>query len=423
VCLVWFQRGIWRNSDFKRLWAAASVSAFGNDITLTAFPFAAILLLDASPWDLGFLRIATMTPAFVIGLVAGAWIDRVPRRPIMIACDWIRAGLLLTIPFAAWLDRLTFAQLIAVAALLSVASTFFDIADRSMLPSLVGREDLVEANRMLTAGNTVAEASGFAASGWLVQLVSAPGALLIDAVTFVWSALTLRRIKRLEPVRDPEQAQEHILRDTLEGLRFVRRNAVLVGLGGSLFLMSCSMQIVGTVYLLFVNQELGFNPGVLGLIFATGGLFSLFASLSAGRLMLKVGIGPLLVVSVLCVAAGQSLITVASAATAFAVGLMLLQQAMDFPWSIYEITQVSVRQSVTPDEWQGRMNGSFHMLEFGGYLLGALVGAWLGQALGLRATILAGAIGLAIAALPLALSPVRSMREMPAIVEQSPALR
>jgi MFS family permease len=362
-----------------------------------------------------------MTPAFVLGLFAGAWIDRVPRRPVMIACDWIRAGLLLTIPLAAWLDQLTFVHLIAVAALLSVASTFFDIADRSMLPSLVGRDDLVEANRMLTAGSTVAEASGFAASGWLVQLFSAPGALLIDAATFVWSALTLRRIKRLEPVRDSEQVREHILRDTLGGLRFVRRNAVLVGLGGSLFLMSLSMQIVGTVYLLFVNQELGFSPGVLGLIFASGGLFSLFASLSAGRLMPRVGVGPLLIVSVLCVAAGQSLITVASAATAFAVGLMLLQQAMDFPWSIYEITQVSVRQSVTPDEWQGRMNGSFHMLEFGGYLLGALVGAWLGEELGLRATILAGAIGLAIAALPLALSPVRSMRKMPAIAEQSPA--
>lgn len=421
MCLVWHQRGIWRNTDFKRLWAAASVSAFGNDITLTAFPFVAILLLDATPWHLGLLQIATMTPAFVIGLIAGAWIDRVPRRPIMIASDWIRAGLLLTVPLATWLDQLTFAHLIAVAALLSVSATFFDIADRSMLPSLVGRDDLVDANRMLTAGNTVAEASGFAASGWLVQLFSAPGALLIDSATFVWSALTLRRIRRPEPAYDPEIERAHILRDTLEGLRFVRRNAVLVGLGGSLFLMSCSMQIVGTVYLLFVNQELGFNPGVLGLIFATGGLFSLFASLSAGRLMPRVGIGPLLIVSVLCVAAGQSLITLATAATALAVGLMLLQQAMDFPWSIYEITQVSMRQSVTPDEWQGRMNGSFHMLEFGGYLLGAILGAWLGEELGLRATILAGACGLAIAAVPLVLSPVRSMRGLPAIVGQPPA--
>jgi predicted MFS family arabinose efflux permease len=390
------------------------VSAFGTDITINAFPFTAILLLNATPWHLGILRIATMTPAFVIGLAAGAWLDRVRRRPIMIACDWIRAALLLTIPLAAWLDYLTFVHLIVVAALLSIASTFFDIADRSMLPSLVGREELVDANRMLTAGNTVAEASGFAVSGWLVQLFSAPGALLVDAVTYVWSAVTLRRIERHEAASDPEEKQEHIVREIVAGLRFVRRNAVLVGLGSSLFVMSLSMQIVGTVYLLYVNQELGFNPGVLGLIFATGGIFSLLASLTGGRLLSRYGIGPLLIVALLCVAAGQSLITLAAAATAFAVVMMLIQQAMDFPWSLYEITQVSVRQGVTPDEWQGRINGSFHVLEFGGYLLGAIAGAWLGEAVGLRATILTGAIGIAIATVPILLSPVRSMRQIPA---------
>jgi MFS family permease len=418
---VWFQRGIWRNRDFKRLWTAATVSAFGTDITLTAFPFVAILTLDATPWHLGLLRIATMLPAFLVGLIAGAWLDRVRRRPIMIASDWIRAALLVTVPIAAWLDHLSFAYLFAVAALLSVASTFFDIADRSMLPSLVGRDELVDANRMLTAGNTVAEASGFAASGWLVQLFSAPGALLIDASTFVWSALTLRRIERSEGAQGSAASQEHLIREMVEGLRFVRRNAVLVGLGGSLFLMSLSMQIVGTVYLLFVNQELGFRPGVLGMIFATGGLFSLLASLTGGRLMTRIGIGPLLIVALLCVAAGQSLITLAAAATAFAVAMMLLQQAMDFPWSLYEITQVSVRQSVTPDEWQGRMNGSFHVLEFGGYLLGAIAGGWLGGAVGLRATILVGAAGLAIASMPIILSPVRSMRQLPAVEMQPPA--
>jgi predicted MFS family arabinose efflux permease len=175
---------------------------------------------------------------------------------------------------------------------------------------------------------------------------------------------------------------------------------------------------VGTVYLLYVNQELGFRPGVLGLIFATGGLFSLIASLAAGRLMVWFGIGPLLILSVLLVAGGQSLITFVGAASALAVALMLTQQAMDLPWSIYEITQVSVRQSVTPDEWQGRMNGSFHMLEFGGYLLGAIAGSWLGETVGLRATILCGAAGLALAALPLVFSPVRSMRKLAMSDEQ-----
>jgi MFS family permease len=408
-----FQRGVWRYPDFKRLWLAATVSAFGTDITLTALPFVAILTLDATPWHLGLLKIVTMLPAFVVGLFAGAWLDRVPRRPVMIACDWARAGLLVTIPLAHWLFELTFAHLFIAAAGLSVASTFFEIADRSMLPSLVDREELVDANRMLTAGNTVSEASGFAVSGWLVQLVSAPGALVIDAATFVWSAITLRRIERPETVGQSDEPQEHLLRDMLEGFRFVRGHRTLMALAGSLFVMSFSIQIVGTVYLLYVSEELGFNPGVLGMIFALGGLFSLLASLSAGRLMARIGVGPLLIASLLLVAGGQSLITLATAASAFAVAMMLIQQAMDLPWSLYEITQVSVRQTVTPDEWLGRMNGSFHVLELGGYLLGAIAGAWLGDAIGLRGTLAVGAIGTALAAIPLLLSPVRGMKQIP----------
>jgi MFS family permease len=416
-----FRRGVWGNRDFTRLWAAATISAFGTDITLTALPFVAILTLDATPWHLGLLKIATMLPAFVAGLFAGSWLDRVPRRPVMIACDWVRAALLLTIPLAVWLAEMTFAQLFLVAALLSVASTLFEIADRSMLPSIVRRDELVEANRMLTAGNTVSEASGFAVSGWLVQFISAPGALVVDAVTFVWSALTLRRIERVETMPEADEEMDHVLADALHGFKLVRDHAILAGLAGSLFVMSLSTQVIGTVYLLFVSEEIGFNPGVLGMIFAVGGLFSLLASISAGRIMNWIGVGPLLIAAPLFVAGGQSLIALVSAVTVVAVILMVIQQATDMPWSLYEITQVSLRQSVTNDEWLGRMNGCFHVLELGGYLLGAIAGAWLGQQLGLRGTILIGAVGTALAALPPLFSPVRTLKHMPA-AELRPAV-
>jgi len=405
--------GVWKNQNFRRLWTAGIVSSFGTDITINAFPFTAILLLDATPWHIGLLRIATMAPAFVAALFVGAWVDRVRRRPLMIAADWVRAAILLSIPLAAWLSTLTFTHLMIAAALLSVASTFFDIADRSMLPSLVGREDLADANRMLTAGNTVAETSGFAVSGWLIQLFTAPGALLIDAGTYVWSAITLRGIDREVEPTDSADQRDHLLREMLAGLRYVRRNAVLIGLASSIFLMSFSMQLVGTVYLLFVNKEVGFNPGVLGLIFATGGIFSLIASLTSGRLITAIGIGPLLIASLLLVSAGQSLTALATSATLFAVVVMVMQQATDFPWTLYEIIQVTIRQSVTADEWQGRMNGSFHIIEFGGYLLGAIVGGWLGATFGLRETILVGSAGIAVAALPLLFSPIRNLRALP----------
>jgi MFS family permease len=406
------------NRDFKRLWIAATISAFGTDISHTAFPFVAVLVLHASPWDLGLLSIASMLPAFVSGLFAGVWVDRLARRPIMIFCDWVRVAVLVSIPIAAWLAHLTLLHLALAAAFLSVASTFFDIADRSMLPSLVGREDLADANRMLTAGSTVAEASGFAAAGWLVQWLSAPGSMLVDAATYVWSAITLRRIERQETVIERDRETEQIGREIVDGLRFVRGNAILVGLGASLFLMYCAMQVVGTVYLLYVNQELGFDPGVLGLIFATGGLFSLIASLISGRVTHLIGVGPLLIGSMICVGAGQTLITLASAATLFAVVMMLFQQSMDLPWTLYEITQVTLRQAITPDEWQGRMNGSFHLLGFGGSLLGALLGGWIGEAFGLRAAIVIGAAGVLVATIPLIVSPVRSLRAMP--VEVTP---
>jgi MFS family permease len=396
------------------LWTAATVSAFGTDITLTALPFVAILTLEATPWHIGLLQIITRLPAFVTGVFAGAWLDRVPRRPVMIACDWIRAALLITIPLAAWLGELTYTHLFLVAALLSVASTLFEIADRSMLPSIIERRELVEANRMLTAGNTISEASGFAVSGWLVQLISAPGALVVDAATFVWSALTLRRIERVEKSPEPDEEQAHFLTDTHHGFRFVRDHALLAGLAGSLFVMSLSTQIIGAVYLLYVSQEVGFDPGVLGLIFATGGLFSLVASITAGRLMDWMGVGTLLVAAPLFVAGGQSLIALVSAVSVVSVIVMVIQQATDMPWSLYEISQVSVRQSVTDDEWLGRMNGCFHVLELGGYLLGALAGAWLGEAVGLRAAIVIGAIGTALAALPLLVSPVRGLKHIPA---------
>jgi len=405
--------GVWENQNFRRLWTAGIVSSFGSDITINAFPFTAILLLDATPWHIGLLRIATMAPAFVAALFVGAWVDRVPRRPLMIAADWVRAAILLSIPLAAWLSTLTFTHLMIAAALLSVASTFFDIADRSMLPSLVGREDLADANRMLTAGNTVAETSGFAVSGWLIQLFTAPGALLIDAGTYVWSAITLRGIDREVEPTDSADQRDHLLREMLAGLRYVRRNAVLIGLASSIFLMSFSMQLVGTVYLLFVNKEVGVNPGALGLIFATGGIFSLIASLTGGRLITAIGIGPLLIASLLLVSAGQSLTALATSATLFAVVVMVMQQATDFPWTLYEIIQVTIRQSVTADEWQGRMNGSFHIIEFGGYLLGAIVGGWLGATFGLRETILVGSAGIAVAALPLLFSPIRNLRALP----------
>jgi hypothetical protein len=186
--------GLWRNSSFVNLWGAATISTFGSLVTRTALPFTAILLLDASPATFSALLIAELLPGFLLGLVAGAWVDRLRRRPIMIAADLGRALLLLIVPLGAVMGWLGFAHLYAVAALVSVLGVFFDVAYQSFLPSIVARDELVEANSKLSAAGSVAEGAAFSVAGWLVQLLSAPIALLVDAATFVASAGLIARI-------------------------------------------------------------------------------------------------------------------------------------------------------------------------------------------------------------------------------------
>lgn len=401
---AWLPR---RHPDFRRLWLAATVSTFGTDITHLALPFLAIIELDASPWKIGLLQLAGIVPAFLLGFVAGAWIDRLRRRPLMIACDWLRLAILITLPLAVWLWRLSFAHLLAVAAAMSVATTFFDIADRAMLPALVGHADILEANLWLTGGSTVAEAGGFASAGWLVQAITAPGALLIDAGTFAWSALTLRRIEAVESSPIAIEERTPIVADILEGIRLIHRSGSLSALAGSLTLLSLAIQIYGTVFLLYVNQEVGFSPGVLGLIFATGGFFSLLGTLVGGRAGARTGAAKLLVLSLLLTSIAQGSVALISTASVIAVALLVLQQAGDIGWTLYGVTSVSARQVATPDELQGRVNGSFHVLEFGGYLVGSILGGLLGSTIGLRATLAIGAAGIAVASLPILLGSIQ----------------
>src|SRR5918992_6262274 len=215
--------GLWRNTNFVNLWGAATVSTFGSLVTRTALPFTAILVLDASPPAIGILRIAELLPGFLFGLVAGAWVDRLRRKPIMIATDLGRALLIVTIPLAAFLGWLGLGQLYVIAALVSVLSVFFDVAYQSFLPSLVENEELVEANSKLSAAMSVAEASAFSSAGWLIQLLTAPIAMLVDALTFIASAGLVARIREPDLKVEPGQAASRpsIASEVMEGLRAV----------------------------------------------------------------------------------------------------------------------------------------------------------------------------------------------------------
>ncbi len=406
--------GLWRHPDFVRLWASSTISIFGSLITRTALPFVAILVLDASPFQVALIGIAELVPAFLVGLFAGAWVDRLRRRPILIAADLGRAGLLVLIPLLAWVDALRIEHLYAVAALASILTVFFDVAYQSYLPSLVQREELVEGNSKLAASASVAEFGAFGIGGWLVQWLTAPYAILVDAVSFVWSALFVWRIRRAEPLPAAIEARQPILRETREGLGFVFGHPVLRALGASTAIFALSGQMFGTVFLFYVAGDVGFKPGILGVIFAIGGVTSFIGAVSARRFTARLGVGPALIASLPLIALGRILVVFAADTSALAIALLIAQQFISDPfWTVYEIGNVSVRQAITPDRWQGRMNACLRTLDFGGMLLGALLGGWLGDLFGARTTLLIASLATLLAAIPLLVPAVRDLKEVP----------
>jgi MFS family permease len=409
-----FQSGVWALHSFRLLISAAMVSIFGSLITSTAFPFIAIHELDAGPAELALLSLAGIVPSIVLGSVAGIWIDRISRRRVMIASDLLSAAALLTIPIAYWLDALSLAQLLAVTFVTSVGRLCFRIADRSFLPQVVGRAHVEEANATLSGGSALAEAGGFSAGGLLVQLLTGPVALVFDALGVIGSALLWRKSPdRAAPLdlEGPVDAR-HWRSELAEGLGFLRRSTTLLPLAASLFLMSIGIEAIGTVYFLFVNEELGFPVGALGFIFATGGIGSLIGAAMSTRVTARFGAGPALIGSLVILAIGQGSIALATSVGLFAVVVMLGQQLTDAFWLYYESTSMSLRQLNAPEAMLGRINGAFESLEFVGLLLGAGLGALLGEFVGLRATLVTGSALLAVAGLPLLLSPVRETREV-----------
>jgi MFS family permease len=405
------------NRNFLRLWAGQTISVFGSLITGTALPFTAILALGATPVQMGLLAAAGLLPKFLVGLVAGAWVDRLPRRPLMIAADLGRAALLVTIPLAASFHHLHIEHLYVVAFLQGVLNTVFDIAYTAYLPELISRQELVEGNSRLTATASAAEFCAFGLGGWLVQWFGGPVAVLIDAATFLGSAAFLAAIRAPEPAPGERPARDAVetpdlRREIGEGLRAVLDHPLLRSLAAATVLLDFSFRLGGTVILLFTNRTLGFPPGILGMIFAVGGVTSLLGALAAGPLTRRIGAGPTMIGGLCFTGLGVLFVPLARGATPLSAAFLVANQVVTDPaYTVYEINQVSLRQAVTPDRLLGRVNATLRFLGFGAMLLGTLLGGLLGQHAGLRATLLLGGTGTLLAAALLAISPVRDARQ------------
>ena len=400
--------GLWANPDFARLWAGETTSVFGTLIGGIALQFTAILFLDATAADLAVLAAAQLVPAFVFSLVAGVWVDRLPRRPIMIAADLGRAVALFSVPIAAIMGLLTIWQLFLVGALTSTCSVFFSSAYRAYLPTLVPKKDLIEGNAKLHGTASVVEVMSFSLSGWLVQLLKAPGAVAINGFTFLVSAFAIWRIKTPEPPPPGIAERSSFLTEAREGFGYVMRDPLLRPLAISMAIQSMAERVLTVVYLLYLTGEVGFTPGVLGMIFAVGGVTSVAGAWFANRGTLFFGaVGPTIVTSAFMRSSGALFMPLAADNGLLGISLLIANQVFVDPfWTIFEIHEVSMRQSVAPERMQGRLFANFHELEFGFALVGTAVAGVLGAMLGLRETLFV-AVGLMfVSTAVLAFSPI-----------------
>ncbi|MCW5850762.1 MAG: MFS transporter [Anaerolineae bacterium] len=405
---------LWNNSDFVKLWSAQVVSQLGSRITREGLPLAAVLVLQATPVQMGILTAIGALPILLIGLLAGVWVDRLPRKPIMIAADLGRAALLVTVPVAAVLGWLGIEQLYLIAALTAALTVFFNVADQSFLPSVVRRQDLVDANSKLASSSSVAEMGGPAVAGLLVQWLTAPIAILFDALSFVISAVCIGWMRTPDPKPAPTGAAPNIKREVLEGLRIVWGQPMLRSLALAASISTFFGNFFGALYGLYVVRDLGLSPATLGVLISLGGVGAFGGSLVAGWAARRFGVGPALVGSRLISVALTLLTPLAASVPAWAVALLAVSQLMgDFASIIYFINEVSLRQTLVPDHLLGRANASMQVMVGGLGPVGALVGGMLATALGAQATLFIAALGILASTIWLVASPVRVVREAP----------
>jgi MFS family permease len=425
----WLRRfrpgGLWRHRDFRNLWAAETISMFGSQVDDLAIGFVAILVLDASAFEVALLATLNFLPFILLTLPAGVWVDRLRRRPILIGADFARAGLLATVPLAYAADALTLWHLYLVVFLVGACQVFFDVAYMSYLPSLVERDQIVEGNSKLEISRSSAQVTGPGLGGALVEIFTAPYAVLVDALSFVASGLFLLRIRKPEEkprVNAADQRKPSMWSELKEGLRFVADNPNLRAQAGCTATSNLFSSLAFSIFLVFAVRELQLSAGVIGIVFSVGAAGSLLAAFTARRISARFGIGPTSIVT--AAAFGPSFLFVAFApagdtAVPFLVAAQLL---FGFTVVVYNIAQVSYRQAICPPRLQGRMNSVMRFIVWGTIPVGTIAGGGLATWIGLRETILVGAVGGGLAFLWLLLSPQRHLRELPEPVDDEAAV-
>jgi MFS family permease len=407
-------RSLWRNPAFLNLWAAETISQFGAQITLITLPLIAALTLNASPLQMGMLSAAMTAPSLLIGLFVGVWVDRLRRRPLLIIADVVRALTLLAIPIAWLLGSLSFGVLYIVAIIVGSFTVVFDVAYISFLPSLIRRDQLVDGNSKLEMSVSTAQVGGPAIGGVLIGALSAPLVILLDAASYLLSALFLLRIRDSGRTGRSHPIAQSVKADIVEGVHVVMRSTVLRSMALSSSILTLTGWAFLAVYVLYMTGDLGLGASAIGLVFAAGGVGALLGALASAPLARKFGTGPTIVTARIMFGVGGLLVPVALSVPAIALELVVAAEFLQWLALVAgDVNARALRQALTPDRLLGRVNATFRVMVGGAIPIGSLLGGVLGELVGIRATLVIGVAGMLLAAIPLIASPVWSIKTPP----------
>lgn len=415
---------LWKNRDFVKLWVGQAVSQIGSRLTREGLPLGAVIALGASPIQMGWLEVVGTLPVTVLGLVTGALLDRMPRRPFLIATDVLRFAVLMAVPLTAWFGHLSMWLLFVVKPLVDVLTLVFNSAYQAYLPRLVERAQILRANSVLSMTRSFAEMTGPGLAGILVQWLNAPVAIFIDALTYLFSAAAVGLIRRQEPARpfaaDPATptfgsappTQKHLLREIRDGLRVLRNHRILRAITLTAGTVSLFEGTYFSMDVLFAMRDLHLPAGLFGITVCFGGLGALVGAAVTPRLARRVGTGPWLVASGLLMGVFNLLMPSARGpAWEAALFLMGAQVLGDFCGVSYGAVETTVRQLSAPDEVLGRLTSVYNLLASVLFSVGAVLGGYAATWLGLRTALYFAAAGMGLAALWLLTAPILRIRE------------
>ncbi|WP_328303162.1 MFS transporter [Streptomyces sp. NBC_00435] len=405
-------QSLWRAADFRNLWLSHSVSLVGTHISVLAFPLVALVILGASATEVSMLASVEFLPSLLLGLPAGAWVERLPRKAVLIVSDLARAVAMAAVPVAYALDVLTLGLLFVVAFVIGLGTLFFDVAQQSYLPALVEEEELADGNAKLEGSRSVAQLAGPGVGGFLVQIFAAPVAIAVDSLSYMASAVMVWRIRGNSAPPEPIE-QMSLRKEVAVGLRFVFTHPLVRPLALCALAADLAFAAVLALQVPYAAQTLGLGSGVIGLALGIGSAGGLLGAVICGPVADRIGSGRTVVASIVVFSAGAAMLPLATGAIGFTAGLFVVYLGV----VVFNVLQVTICQKATPETLLSRMYATLRFVSWGSVPLGAALGGLLISPLGLRGVLWAAAAVCALSVLPALFSPVRTLRDEPGASE------